>query len=164
MNSPLFNEITIKRLSQSIQITDEQKLAADRWISFLESDSLKKEKQSYIEFANTILKNILNYNIGLEELKHEEDFLEFSFRDKSGKKKILFETKGTKTKDLTANQYRRNLSQKTPLLQTWDYMSQLVIPYGVATNYKDFILLDFSKGYRKFHKFDFLSIKNNMIN
>ena len=35
------------------------------------------------------------------------------------------------------------------------------IKYGICTNYRDFILIDKSKGYSKFHRFDFLSIENN---
>ncbi|OIO39882.1 hypothetical protein AUJ61_03210, partial [Candidatus Pacearchaeota archaeon CG1_02_30_18] len=159
----LFNEKTIKRIVEisDLNISKIQKDSAKKWIEFLETGKLEKEKEGYLDFANLVLKNILGYDIGIESLKHEEGNMEFSFKKSSGNYLVCFEAKGTKTKDLWAYQNRNSKVRETPVNQIWDYMGRYVIPYGVLTNYKEFVLFDREKSYNDFYKFDFLLIKEN---
>ena len=126
-----------------------------RWISLIETNQLENETSAYIEFANTILRDLLNYNIGIEELKHEEKNMEFLFKDKSGNNLVCFEAKGTKTKDLWAPQGRNVELRKTPVIQINSYMYNEKIPYGVLTNYREFVLFKREEGSSKFHKINF---------
>ncbi|MEK6823942.1 MAG: DNA methyltransferase, partial [Nanoarchaeota archaeon] len=135
--------------------------ASKRWISLIETNQLENETSAYIEFANTILRDLLNYNIGIEELKHEEKNMEFLFKDKSGNNLVCFEAKGTKTKDLWAPQGRNVELRKTPVIQINSYMYNEKIPYGVLTNYREFVLFKREEGSSKFHKINFLDINNN---
>ena len=157
----LYNQKTLQRLCENIELSQNQNEAAERWLNLLKNDELKNEKNAYIEFANTILKDLLNYDIGIESLKHENGFMEFPFRYSDGSYAIFFEAKGSKTKDLFAKQHRGKIGYETPISQTWAKMSEYPIPYGVCTNYREFILLDYSMGNNKFHIFDFYDIQGN---
>jgi len=161
MRKDLFNKKTISRFISKIEPTLKQKNASKRWISLIETNQLENEKSAYIEFANTILRDLLDYNISIEELKHEENFMEFVFRDKSNNYLVCFEAKGTKTKDLWASQGRSIKIKETPVNQINYYLMHKKIPYGVLTNYKEFVLFKREEGDSKYHKFDFLEIKNN---
>ena len=157
----LYNQKSLKRLCKNIKITQEQKEAAERWLRLLQKKKLLNEKNAYIEFANTILRDLLNYNINIEELKHEENYMEFLFKDSSKSNLVVFEAKGTKTKDLWAPQGRSVKIKETPVNQINYYLMHNKIPYGVLTNYKEFVLFKREEGDSKFHKIDFLEIKNN---
>ena len=117
MENSLFNETTIKRLVSGIKITAKQKKAVKVWLDHLENKKLENEKQAYIEFARIILKDLLDYDISLDGLKHEEGNMEFPFRDSSGNYLVVFEAKGTKTKRKTEGCFparsgrRRNLAR-----------------------------------------------------
>jgi len=102
----LYNKKTIDRLCKNTKITDTQRKAAERWLILLKEGQLKKEKNAYIEFANTILSELLNYDIGIEHLHHESGNMEFPFLNADRTYAVYFEAKGTKTKDLFAKQYR----------------------------------------------------------
>lgn len=158
----LFNPKTIKKLCAHVTINPVQRKAALEWLKMLESGRLEKEKQHYFDFALTVLKDLLGYPIKTKEgMSYEEGNVEFIFSNKDGKKVICFEAKGTKTKDLFSPQYRDKKEHSTPIKQTWDYMGTLNLDYGVTTNYKDFVLIDKSKGTSKYHLFDFVTIENN---
>jgi len=160
MDTELFNEKTIKRLSSDVKITQKQRKNADEWIRLLESGSLSKERANYFKFALYVLKDILGYSIR-EDLDYEKSNIEFTFKDSIGKTILCIEVKG-ESKDLFGKQTGYRTGQDTPFKQTWDNMGRIdSIKYGICTNYKDFILIDKSKGYSKYHFFDFLSIKNN---
>ena len=122
MRKDLFNKKTISRFISKIEPTLKQKNASKRWISLIETNQLENEKSAYIEFANTILRDLLDYNISIEELKHEENFMEFVFRDKSNNYLVCFEAKGTKTKDLWASQGRSIKIKETPVNQINYYL------------------------------------------
>jgi len=157
----LFHENTTKRMIEESEISPsvKQKKASKKWIELLENHELKEEVANYPRFMNYILKEILGYDI--LNFKHEEGNMEFAFDDSSGKKLVVFEAKGTKTKDLWAYQGRNVESRKTPVKQVWDYMSRDIIPWGILTNYKEFVIFDRSKSYNDYYKFDFLDIKKN---
>jgi len=157
----LFNPKTIKRLCKDIRVTTKQKQSAKEWLRMLDSEKLKKEKGHYIDFAVTVLRDILGYPIKTTEgMLHEEGNVEFVFINNEGKKIVCFEAKGTKNKDLFATQYRQKKEHSTPIKQTWDYMGNIGLDYGVCTNYKDFVLIT-KQGYSKYYKFDFNSIKED---
>jgi len=156
----LFNLKTIKKMCSGITITSSQRKAAKEWLELLESGKLEKEKQNYFKFALIILKDLLGYPVK-EEMGYEEGNVEFTFTNKEGRKVVCFEAKGTDTKDLFALQYRDKKEHSTPVKQTWDYMGSLNLDYGVTTNYRDFVLIDKSKGTSKYHFIDFIEIKNN---
>ncbi|ODS35211.1 hypothetical protein BEH94_03310 [Candidatus Altiarchaeales archaeon WOR_SM1_SCG] len=161
MTKELFNPKTVKRLCSKTEVTDSQEKAAEEWLKLLDEDKLKIEKQGYIPFATTILRDLLGYDIGLDSLKHEDKHMEFSFEDKTGNKFVCFEAKGTDTKDLWAYQHRATKTRETPVNQINDYIYKYRIPYGVLTNYRIFVLFDRDKGYEKYHKFDFSDIRDN---
>src|SRR3989344_172949 len=87
--------------------------------------------------------------------------IEFSFKNKLGKTVLGIEAKGTKTKDLFAEQKGYGEGQKTPINQLWTYMGKLNLDYGIATNYRDFVLIDRTKGSSTYHYFNFEDVKNN---
>ena len=157
----LFNKKTIERLCASVQVTAKQRKAVKEWIELLKSDSLRDEVKNYPNFELIILQDLLGYDLK-KSLSHEEGNIEFPFKDDSGKFVVGFEAKGTKTKDLSAIQPGRKKEHESPIKQLWDYMGgKLDLDYGVVTNYKDFILLDKTKGYSKNHFFDFAEVEKN---
>ena len=153
----LFNDKTIHRLCSDIDISKSQKASAKQWLEWLKSDSLSNEEKNYLRFANYILDDILNYPVK-KDLDFENSNVEFSFRNYANNKGVCIEAKGTTVKDLFAPQRREKQEHKTPIKQTWDYMGKGNFDYGIATNYRHFILIDKSKGYSKYHFFDFLEI------
>jgi len=155
----LFNTTTIKRLVSDIGLTIKQKKAVKIWLEYLKSKKLENEKQAYIEFANVILKDLLNYDISLDGLKHEEGNIEFPFK-KDGTNLICFEAKGTKTKDLWAYQGRTQKARETPVNQINSYMYEQKFPFGILTNYNDFVLFDRNEGSKKYHLIDFTELTN----
>lgn len=157
----LFNKATVSRLVSNIIITQKQKRASNKWLDYLNRGLLENEKQAYIDFANIILRDLLGYDISLEGLKHEEGNMEFSFKDFSGNYLVVFEAKGTKTKDLWAYQGRVEKSKETPVNQINTYMHNKVIPFGILTNYNEFVLFDRAEGDSKFHSIKFEDLTNN---
>lgn len=158
----LFGKKTIEKLCSTIRIEAGQEQASLEWLSKLESGELDKEKKNYFKFAIIVLKNILGYDIN-KDMDFEEANVEFSFRDHSTNKSVCIEVKGTATKDLFAVQNREKPEHQTPIKQTWDYMGASNFDYGIATNYRDFVLIDKSKGYSRYHLFDFESIRENPL-
>lgn len=158
----LFNPKTIGRLISNVKITAKQKKSVNKWIEYLKSGKLENEKQAYIEFANIILKDLLGYDISLEGLKHEEENIEFLFK-KEGNNLICFEAKGAKTKDLWAYQGRSKKSRETPVNQINSYMYDKVIPFGILTNYRLFVLFDRNEGSRKYHLIDFTELTKEAL-
>jgi len=126
----------------------------------LEKDELKEEVPNYPKFMIFILQDLLGYDI--TNFNHEEKNMEFAFKDKSGSFLVCFEAKGTKTKDLWAPQGRDTKIRETPINQINDYIYKNKIPYGILTNYREFVLFKREEGYTKYHKIDFLDIKNNI--
>ena len=159
MDKGLFNPKTIQRLSSKIKLSHIQKKSAREWLYFLDEGKLKKEKLNYPKFMIIVLQNLLGYDI--KDMAHEEGNIEFPFKNKEGKTVLGIEAKGTSTKDLFAEQSGYRDSQKTPIDQLWNYMGKLDLDYGVATNYKDFVLLDRSKGSSSYHFLNFEDVKNN---
>jgi len=160
MHTELFNEKTIKRLCSNVMINQKQKSNANEWIKLLEAGVLNEETINYLKFASYVLRDILGYS-QKTDIDFEKSNIEFIVKDSIGKDRLCIEVKGVK-QDLLSRQARTKKEQETPLKQTWDNMGRIgSIKYGICTNYKDFILIDKSKGYNTYHKFDFLSIKNN---
>ena len=160
MESILFNEKTIKRLCSNVKVTKKQKSNANEWIKLLESGSLHKERANYFKFAEYVLKDILGYSIK-KDLDYEKSNIEFTFTNSKDETVLCIEVKGD-SKDLFSKQAGYRKEQETPFKQTWDNMGRIAsIKYGICTNYKDFILIDKSKGYSKYHFFNFLEIKTN---
>jgi len=155
----LFNPKTIKKLCSKIKPTTTQKNAAKSWLFLLEQGKLKKEKLNYFKFGEYILKDLLGYDI--KAMSFEEGNIEFSFKDKTGKTILGIEAKGTRTEDLFKEQKGYKISHKTPIDQLWTYVGKLGLEYGIATNYKDFVLINRSYGTSRYHFFDFEEIRNN---
>jgi len=156
----LFNQKTIAKFCSNIVVGSPQQKAAEQWLELLESGLLDKEKRNYFRFALVVLQDILGYAVR-EDLDFEAGDVEFSFRNPHTGKSVCIEVKGASTKDLFADQHRIRPERQTPIKQTWDYMGSSNFDYGIATNYRDFILIDKSKGYSRYHQFDIISIKNN---
>ncbi|MCK4730292.1 MAG: N-6 DNA methylase [Candidatus Aenigmarchaeota archaeon] len=161
MEKELFNPKTIEKFCSKVILTPLQKKSAKEWLKLLDEGKLKKERESYPSFMTIILKDLLGYDISLDSLKHEDKNMEFSFEDENNNKFVCFEAKGTDTKDLWAYQHRDTKARETPVNQINDYLYKLVIPYGILTNYKIFVLFDRNKGYESYHKFDFSEIKDD---
>jgi len=157
MGKNLFNEKTIIKNIAKIEPTSKQKKASNDWIKLLENNELQEEVANYPKFMIYILDRLLGYDI--TTFKHEEKNMEFPFKDNSGNFLVCFEAKGTKTKDLWALQGRSTKIRETPVNQINDYIYKNKIPYGILTNYKEFILFKREEGYTKYHKIDFLDIK-----
>ncbi len=156
-NEQLFNPRTIKRLiTQVKEPIYLQKHSSKEWLKLLLKGELK-EKSNYFRFAPIILKEILGYDI--LNFNFEEKNMEFFFKDKQEKPLVVFEVKGTKTKDFWADQHRPSEDKKTPVKQIWNYMLLHEIPYGVLTNYNKFILFDRSKSPKKYYEINFEDIK-----
>jgi MmeI, helicase spacer domain len=156
----LFNEKTVKRLCSNVSITNKQKRSAAEWIGLLESGALDKEKQNYFKFALVVLQDILGYDIR-RRLDHEKWKVEFSFRGINDQGGVCIEVKGLLTKDLFSPQSREKMEHKTPIKQTWDYMGEGNFEHGIATNYMHFVLINKEHALTKFHRFNFMDIKND---
>jgi len=158
MPNDLFNSKTIKKFTSNIEISEDQRVAAEKWLNYLKENKLFDETKNYLKFSSLILKEILGYDI--EHLRFEEDNIEFSYPD--GDKPILgIEAKGTKVQNLFAEQRGYRPGQETPIFQLWNYMGKLQLSYGIATNYRIFILIDYYKGTSKYYCFDFEGIRND---
>jgi len=156
----LFNVKTIQKLCSSTAISDEQNSIALRWIECIKNGTLKQEVENYPQFANFILDGLLGYPVK-EEWKLNRGKIEFSFKSKNGLRTVGIEAKGTSVKDLFAIQHREKREHETPVKQTWDYMGINNFDYGICTNYRHFVLIDKTKGYSKYHLFDFLDIEKD---
>ena len=110
---------------------------------------------------NIILRDLLSYPETEIQKGFEQNNVEFSFKDKDDKTVVVFEAKGTKTKDLFSKQDYDKKEQETPIIQTLTYMARISARFGVTTNYKKFVLLDASEGDSKCYRFDFKDIENN---
>ena len=159
MTGALFKPKTIRRLCEDIELSEKQIKAAKEWLDLLKQDKLKEERANYFRFGTIVLKDILDYSI--RDMDFETDNVEFQFNNDDGKKIICFEVKGTKIKDLHAIQHRPKKEHETPIKQTWNYMGNEGLDYGVCTNYEKFILITKELGYSKEHIFDFTTIENN---
>jgi type I restriction-modification system DNA methylase subunit len=159
MGKNLFNNKTISKNIEQIEPTAKQKKASNEWIKLLENKELQEEVSNYPKFMIYILDRLLGYDI--TSFKHEEKNMEFPFKDKSGDFLVTFEAKGTKTKDLWALQGRSIKIRETPVNQINDYLYKNKIPFGVLTNYREFVLFKREEGYTQYHKIDFLDIKKN---
>ena len=158
-NKGLFKEKTLAKLSKKVNPTLKQKKAVAEWIDHLERNELTDEVKNYFRFGSIILSSLLGYDT--KNFDFESNKIEFLFKNAKLDYLVCFEAKGTKTKDLWADQGREKKTRATPVNQIIDYMMKYEIPYGVLTNYKYFVLFDRNKSYDKFHKINFLDIKNN---
>jgi len=157
-SNQLFGEKSIEKFCSDINVTPKQRKASKQWLELLHKNSLQDEKKNYLKFSKIMLEDILGYDI--KDIDHESGNVEFQFADSSGKNVMCIEVKGTSTKDLFALQHRTKKEHATPIKQTWDYMGKLDLEYGICTNYKDFVLITKSKGYAKYHFFDFTKAKD----
>ena len=155
----LFNSKTVERLCRDVVPTEEQEQAADEWLELLEGEL--KEKSNNLRFAVIILNKILGYSITDKQSMYEENNVEFQYQNSDGKSILCFETKGTDTKDLFAVQRGRKKEHGTPIKQTWTYMGEIGLDYGICTNYTHFVLITKEFTLKKYHFFDFTSIKND---
>lgn len=159
--APLYNETVIKKNFSDIGFTTLQRKLADKWVDKIKNKELKKEVENYDLFKEIILIGILGYPA--DEIKFEVKDVEFSVTDVDEITHVVFEAKGTKTKDLFARQNYGKKEQEHPVIQTVSNMQRFAPPaaYGVCTNYNDFVLLDRNLGITKCHRFTFTDIKNN---
>jgi hypothetical protein len=160
--APLYDQKVIQKEFGKIEITTLQRKRANEWIKKIKNKELEKEVENYQDFRDTILIELLGYP--KNEIKFEEKDVEFSVKDTKGITRVVFEAKGTKTKDLFARQNYGKKEQEHPVLQTVSNMQRFAPPaaYGVCTNYNDFVLLDRELGITKCHRFTFTDIENNL--
>ena len=67
--SPLLHHKTIKKQRENVELTDKQIVASKKWLGYLDADELEVEKENYLIFRDTILRDILGFpedNIGFE--------------------------------------------------------------------------------------------------
>ena len=160
--SPIISPKVCEKLFSSIIINDTQRKAQEKWLDLLERNKLEKEVENYTVFQNTILRDLLGFPEEVIEKGYNKKDVEFAFKDLEGQWSVLFEAKGTKTRDLFANQHRDKANQKTPVKQTYDNLTRFeFIKYGVCTNYQNFVLMDYNLKFSAFQQFDFQSTKNN---
>ena len=152
----LFNQKTIEKHAESVTLVKKQIESAHEWLNMLKNNELEDEVSNYNNFYELILRNVLGYE--RENIINHKNNVEYQIKGKSGKSIICMELKGTKTKDLNADQHRYKEHQRTPISQTQFYMWQLGLDYGVCSNYRKFIMLDRNN---VTHEFDFMSIENN---
>ena len=155
MDNDLFNPKTIKRLCDDVKLSSKQEHAAKEWLRLLDASELEDERKNYLKFATIVLDRMLGYPI--TEIDFETDHVEFQFRDVDGRNMLCFEAKGTSTKDLFAPQHRGN-DRRSTVQQTWGYMGDINLEYGICTNYRYFVLITKQNGTSKYHEFDFASI------
>ncbi|MBI1662680.1 MAG: hypothetical protein IS860_04135 [Nitrosopumilus sp.] len=159
--SELYSLKEIKKRYSDIEMTEKQRNAVKEWLVLLDNNQLQKEEENYPNFMNIILRDLLSYPETEIQKGFEQNNVEFSFKDKDDKTVVVFEAKGTKTKDLFSKQDYGKKEQETPIIQTLTYMARIPARFGVTTNYKKFVLLDASEGDSKCHRFDFKDIENN---
>ena len=152
----LFDDVIIKKICSKIKLTDLQIQSAKEWISMLEKNQLKKEKESQNYFETLILQEILGYDG--RDCKREKEFVDYTIEVAGSAKSLCIEVKGTKTTDLFAYQSYNTKDKENPILQTWTYMGN-GYDYGICTNYNNFVILSKDVGTKKVHKFNFLSMK-----
>tara|TARA_B100000686_G_scaffold216658_1_gene223663 strand:+ start:7676 stop:10951 length:3276 start_codon:yes stop_codon:yes gene_type:complete len=160
--NPIISQKTCQKLFSEIEITETQRKAQQKWLDLIENKQLEKEKENYPIFQNTILRDLLGFPEEEIEKAYEQKNVEFVFKDSQGDWAVLFEAKGMETSDLFAVQHRKKANQKTPIKQTFDNLTRFeFIKYGVCTNYRKFVLLDYNLKFSAFQEFDFLSTKND---
>ena len=156
-HKPLFNNRTIKKLCSGTTISDLQRNAAYDWLDRLKKDELRDEKKNYFRFAAKVLGPVLGYPV--DDFDFDQS-VEFIFTDSSGTDIVCFEAKGTDT-DLFAPQHREKKEHETPIKQTWNYMGEKDLDYGICTNYRKFVLITRGHGLKKLHEFDFSTITDD---
>lgn len=142
-----------------VKISPKQRESAKEWLELLKNGTLKEEVANYPNFMHILLRDLLEYPEN--EIRYEAKNVEFSFKNKNKETAVCFEAKGTKTEDLFAYQSYDKKEQENPVIQTLSNMARFPARFGVATNYRKFILLDLRLGNSKCHKFDFYDIENN---
>jgi len=159
--APLYDQKVIEKEFAKMEITTKQRKLANEWVKKIKNKELEKEVENYDTFRETILIELLEYP--KEEIKFEEKNVEFSIKDIKGRTHVVFEAKGTKTKDLFGRQHYGKEEQWHPVIQTNSNMQRFAPPaaYGVCTNYNDFVLLDKELGITKCHRFTFTDIEKN---
>ena len=160
--NPIISQKTCQKLISEIEITETQRKAQQKWLDLIENKQLEKEKENYPVFQNTILRDLLGFPEEEIEKAYEQKNVEFVFKDSQDDWAVLFEAKGMETSDLFAVQHRKKANQKTPIKQTFDNLTRFeFIKYGVCTNYRKFVLMDYNLKFSAFQEFDFKSTKNN---
>ena len=144
------------RLCAHIELEQKQIDFAKNWLNRIDNGELKEEQENYLNFYDYILNGILGYTS--DDIKYEQNKVEFQIKDSDGKSVLCWEVKGTRIKDLYAIQHRKKEEHRTPFNQAHFYMYELNLHYGVCTNYRKFILLDNEK---KVHEFDFNDIRKD---
>ncbi len=159
--APLYNDDVIRKNYSKVEPNRLQRKTAKHWIDKIKNKELKNETDNYDLFRDEILIKLLGYPP--EEIKKNEAYVEFSVTDSSEITHVVFEAKGTKTKDLFARQFYGKQELEHPVWQTINDMQRFSPPskYGICTNYNDFVLLDGKKGVTKCHRFTFTDIENN---
>lgn len=154
MASSLFGIRTVQKQSSRVSLSARQRSAADTWLTMLEGGQMVGERENYLKFADIVLRSILGYDI-TRDVNFEKG-AEFTIPSKNGGGGVCFECKPHGT-DLFAPQHRSKGEHSTPLKQTWDYMGNGGLEFGVCTNFQEFVLLVTRPGYgyTRHHLFDF---------
>ena len=154
----LLDPKTLTEMCATIQISSQQRTAAEKWLKMLDDGALNNEKKNYLNFFKIILVDLLGYNE--DKIKHEEHFIDFTYVEK-GQTIACIEAKGTSARNLFMPQPKGKKEHETPVKQTWNYMGGENAEYGICTNYRDFVLITKKFALTKYHIFDFQSIRDN---
>ena len=122
----------------------------------LESGELKKEELNYTNFQKIILEGVLGYSL-TEDIKFQQDDIEFQIANSDRKTVVCIEAKGHGT-----NMWKPTPQNKNGAVgQLWWYMSVIVPKYGIVTDYDKFILFKYDVGRCQHYEFEFSSIRDN---
>lgn len=150
---PLLNDKVLAERFAGMDITDKRK-RADQWLDMLDEGRFK-ERGAHPEFSRIVLEGILGYD--RLDMKFERDGAGFQYPEADPA--LCFEVRGS-LQDLDKRQGRKR-KHRTPIIQTWDYVGKNNLKYGVCSNYRKFVLLAKTRGYRQRYEFDFESVRGS---
>jgi hypothetical protein len=151
----------IKKYKKEFKLTNAQKEAVIKWNKKLKDGELKKEESNYINFAITILVNLLGYDPDEDfdqEVKMGRGFADFVIK-KDGKNFIVGELKGSNA-DLEKRQAGR-LGEMSAVEQGFFYANKEGIKWIIVSNYNEFRLYNRNIGEDKFIKFKIDELKDD---
>ena len=145
MDNDLFNQNLMKKLARDkdLQLNVTKHDLIKKHLSKLENGDFKSETSNYLYFYETILKEILGYNLQENILFDEKEEVgrgKSEFVLKNGDKKFMVvELKGSDS-DLDKPQNRAN-DKRTPVDQAFDYAQHTGdIDWILVSNYNEFRL------------------------
>ena len=152
MENNLFDETLLKKYSEKIQVTNEQRNIINEWYKLLEKGELENETQNYGRFSRKILENLFGYKYDENILENDPELhgqgnSEFKIKIDDTVFMIV-ELKGSKT-DLD-----KKRDHESPVEQVFRYGAKNEgTPWLLLSNYNEFRLYNYNKGTHKSIRF-----------